>query len=37
MEEVEDIVDCHAVTLREGEMGRLRLVTELGLEVREVE
>lgn len=29
---VEDIVDCHAATLRAGEMGRLRLANELGLE-----
>jgi len=33
----EEIVDCHAATLRAGEMGRLRLATELGLETREVE
>lgn len=32
---MEDIVDCHAATLRAGEIGRLRLVTELGLEARE--
>jgi hypothetical protein len=34
VEVLEDIVDCHAATLRAGEMGRLRLVTELGLEAR---
>ena len=31
-EVVEDIVDCQAATLRAGEMGRLRLASELGLE-----
>ena len=33
----EDIVDCHAATLRAGEMGRLRLAPEPELETREVE
>jgi len=33
----EDIEDCHAATLRAGEMGRLRLAPEFGLDVREVE